>query len=334
MREAEFYKKLNEKRVQCQLCPHFCEIATGQRGICGVRKNIKGVLYSLNYGKIAASHVVPIEKKKLFHFLPGTLAQAFAGAGCNLGCLFCREHEISQQPKTDQIIIGGNKAPAKIVATALDNRCRSIVYTYTEPTVFFEYAYDTAWLAHKKGLRNIFVTNGFMCPEALHFVSPYLDAANVDLKSFREEFYREVCGGELAPVLATLKLMKKLNIWLEITTTIITGLNDSREELSMIAGFIKKELGPETPWHISAFRPVYKMTDRLATSTEVLQKAVFFGQEAGLKHIYATDLQAGNNYCPLCGNKLIERSGFQVIKNRVLKNKCPNCNTTIAGVWA
>jgi len=336
MKEALLYKKLADKKVKCELCPHFCLIADGKRGICGVRENKDGILYSLVYGKIVSSYADPIEKKPLFHSLPGSLSYSIATVGCNLRCLFCQNWEISQMPREKHVIVGEDKTPDEIVSAALKENCQSIAYTYTEPTIFFEFAYDCSKLAREKGLKNIFVTNGFMTAEALNMISPYLDAANVDLKSFREDFYRRISGARLAPVLDTLKLMKKLNIWVEVTTLLIPGLNDSKSELAEIADFIKNELGEGTPWHVSAFFPAYKMTDRPPTPAETLKIAREIGLKAGLKYVYSGNLPiagAENTYCGKCKKILIERSGFQVVSNHIKNGACPFCGEKVSGVW-
>ncbi|MFA6431248.1 MAG: AmmeMemoRadiSam system radical SAM enzyme [Candidatus Margulisiibacteriota bacterium] len=285
MKEALFYEKLAGSRVKCDLCPHYCIISEGKRGLCGVRENQKGILYSLVYGKLAAANIDPIEKKPLFHFLHGTLSYSISTVGCNFHCDFCQNYYISQAARMKEIL-GDEVPPEKIVEAAIDNKCPSISYTYTEPTVYFEYAFETAKIAKEKGLKNIFVTNGYINREPLERIAPFLDAANVDLKSFSDEFYRKICGGKLAPVLETLKLMKTKGIWIEIATLIIPGLNDSDEELNKIANFIKNELGSETPWHVTGFYPTYKMLDRPRTSVETLIKARGIGIKAGLKNVY------------------------------------------------
>lgn len=286
IKEALFYRRIGDKKVKCELCPHLCAIAEGRRGICGVRENKDGILYSLVYGKIISSAVDPIEKKPLLHFLPGSFSYSIATAGCNLRCAFCQNREISQMPREQKIILGEDRRPEEIVEAALKHDCRSISYTYTEPTIFFEFAYDTARLARSKGLKNIFVTNGFINPAPLKEIAPYLDAANVDLKSFKDEYYRKICGARLEPVLDTLRLMKKLDIWIEITTLIIPELNDSTEELKEIASFIKNELGAGVPWHVSAFHPCYKMLDRPPTPKETIIRARDIGLKAGLKFVH------------------------------------------------
>ena len=243
--EAYLYKPLNEKKVKCNLCSHRCVIKKGRRGICGVRENHEGVLKTLVYGKLIARHIDPIEKKPLFHFFPGSLSYSIATVGCNFKCLFCQNADIAQMPSDhDGMIMGDYFTPEDIVAAAEKGNCKSIAYTYTEPTVYFEFAYDTARIAHEKGIRNVFVTNGYMTSEALEMISPYLDAANVDLKAFNEKFYNEISKAKLKHVKETLKLMKALGIFVEVTTLLIPGLNDDKHELEMLAEFLVKSLGP------------------------------------------------------------------------------------------
>ncbi len=288
MKEALLYQKLPQKKVRCQVCSHFCLIVPQKRGLCGVRENQKGKLYSLVYGKAIAVHIDPIEKKPLYHFLPSTHSLSIATVGCNLACKNCQNHDISQGPKPDKPILGQDLPPEKIVQDALANHCPSISYTYTEPTIFLEYALETMKLAKEKGLKNIWVTNGSMSPQTLNLIIPELDAANVDLKSFEESFYQKYCNGQLKPVLANLKEMKKRNIWLEITTLIIPGLTDQEKMLKKIAKFIKNDLGPETPWHLSRFFPEvsWQLQNLPATSLETLEKAEQMGLKAGLKYVY------------------------------------------------
>ncbi|MCU0641796.1 MAG: AmmeMemoRadiSam system radical SAM enzyme [Candidatus Margulisbacteria bacterium] len=286
MKEASFYQPLADLKVRCELCPHNCLIADGRRGICGVRENRQGTLYSLVYGRVVAAAIDPIEKKPLYHFLPGTKTYSIATVGCNFRCDFCQNWEISQIRSKDEGRKTKDEKPEDVVAAAQENSCPSISYTYTEPTIYFEFAYDCAKLARESGLKNIFVTNGYMNPPVVEAIVPYLDAANIDLKSFREEFYHKYCGGKLAPVLETIRLMKQKGVWVELTTLIIPGLNDSDAELAEIAGFIVKEVGADTPWHVSAFRPTYKMIDRPPTPVETVLRAQAIGLKAGLKHVH------------------------------------------------
>jgi len=334
MREALLYEKLKNKKVRCNLCPHHCVIEEAKRGICGVKENKEGTLYSLVYGRAVASGVDPIEKKPFFHFFPGSYAFSIATVGCNFSCLFCQNADISQFPKEKKEIIGEFLPPEEIVSYAKRNKCKSISYTYTEPTIFFEYAYETAKIAHQQGIKNNFVTNGFISKEAIKLISPYLDAANVDLKSFGDDFYKKFCGARLQPVLDSLKLMKELGIWVEVTTLIIPTLNDSAEELKSIAEFILG-LGQETPWHISRFYPHYKMADLPPTPVETLHKAREIGKKVGLNYVYSGNVpgdEGENTFCPHCGKKVISRYGFQTLENRLKEGKCPYCGTKIAGV--
>ena len=281
-KEAVLYVKLKGNKVKCGVCNHQCVINDGNKGICGVRKNENGKLYTLVYGKAIAENIDPIEKKPLYHFLPGTKTLSIATVGCNFRCLYCQNADISQV----DFISGKDLPPEKVVEDAIKTNCPSISYTYTEPTIFVEYALDTMKLARKKNLKNIWVSNGYMTKETLALIGPYLDAINVDLKAFTEKFYQEVCGAKLKPVLESLKEIRKKKIWLEVTTLIIPTKNDSPKELKNIAEFIKKELGSETPWHVSRFFPTYKLLDVPSTEVEKIYQAVEIGKKAGLKYVY------------------------------------------------
>jgi pyruvate formate lyase activating enzyme len=335
--EAYLYEPLKEQTVKCCLCSHRCLIRPGKRGICNVRENRNGILNTLVYGKLIAQHIDPIEKKPLFHLSPGSRSYSIATVGCNFKCLFCQNADIAQMPSDrNGMIVGDLVSPEAVVAAAIQGGCRSISYTYTEPTVYFEFAHDTARIAHEKGLLNVFVTNGYMTAEALRMISPYLDAANVDLKSFSDDYYKKYCGARLSPVQETLILMKSLNILVEITTLLVTGLNDAKTELESLAGFIAGSLGPETPWHISRFHPTYKLTDRPPTPLKSLIAARDIGVAAGLKYVYLGNVPGENGEstaCPGCGKMLIERWGFTVRKNRVKEGRCPDCDARIEGVW-
>lgn len=336
MLEARFYTRLEGNKVRCGLCNHHCTIKEDKRGLCGVRENREGTLYSLVYGRAVSAHIDPIEKKPLFHFLPGTLSYSIATVGCNFRCLHCQNWEISQAPKgPDGNIAGRDLPPHRIVEEALEHGCKSISYTYTEPTIFYEYAYDTAVLAHEKDLKNVFVTNGYITEEALRNIQPYLDAANIDLKGFTEKFYKEVCGARLKPVLDNIRLYKELGIWIEITTLLIPGYNDSDKHLEGIAGFIA-DVSVDIPWHVTAFYPAYKLLDTPPTSVESLKKARKIGLEAGLKHVYQGNIPlegSEDTICPKCGETIIERSGFTVLENRLREGKCPACKTRVDGIW-
>jgi pyruvate formate lyase activating enzyme len=333
MKEALFYRTENND-VRCFLCPHNCKIPPGRRGLCGVRENKDGKLYSLVYGKIIAEHVDPIEKKPLFHFLPGSPSYSIATVGCNLSCRNCQNWEISQVDKNSQIT-GRDTNPEEIVKNTINTGCKSIAYTYTEPTIFYEFAYDCATLANAKGIKNVFVTNGYINNEPLEKISHLLDACNVDLKSLKDKTYKKIYGGRLDPVKNSIKLMKKLKIWIEITTLVIPTVNDSLEELKDIAHFIK-DLGEETPWHISAFYPNHLMRDTPPTPVSTLKKARETGINEGLRYIYTGNIpgdEGESTYCYNCKNLLIERYGFSVVKNEVKDNKCPYCNAKIDGIF-
>lgn len=334
--EAYLYKKIEDQKVRCALCTHRCVIKDGRRGICKVRENQDGRLQTLVYGKLIAQHVDPIEKKPLFHLYPGSLSYSVATVGCNFKCLFCQNADIAQMPEDNKgLIMGSTVTPEAVVADALRKGCKSIAYTYTEPTVYFEFAYETARLARKKGLCNVFVTNGYMSEEALEMIGPYLDGANVDLKAFSNEFYKKNCGARLAPVKETLVRMKKQGILVEVTTLLIPDLNTHVKELGSLANFLVNELGPDTPWHISRFHPTYKLMDKPSTPVDVLMTARQIGLNAGLKYVYTGNIpgQPGEQtLCHQCGEVLIDRWGFTVQKNRIRNGCCPFCKTLIDGV--
>jgi pyruvate formate lyase activating enzyme len=334
--EAYLYDKLDDQKVRCNLCSHGCVIKSGRRGICGVRENHDGILETLVFGRLIAQHVDPIEKKPLFHLTPGSLSYSIATVGCNFKCRFCQNSDIAQMPADRHgTVMGTPCTPASVVDEAMDNACRSIAYTYTEPTIYFEFAYETAKLGHAKGLKNVFVTNGYVGTAALEMIAPYLDAANVDLKAFTDDFYKNQCGAKLEPVKNTLRQMKALGILVEVTTLIIPGLNDDDAELTDLANFIANALGPETPWHISRFHPAYRLTDRPPTPVNTLQKAYEIGQKAGLHYIYMGNVsgQGGEStYCHLCRALLVERSGFYVMRNLVKSDRCHQCNAPVFGI--
>lgn len=336
MKQAMFYEKLAGAKVRCGLCRFRCLIAQGERGHCLVRENREGELYTLVYGRAVAGQDDPIEKKPLFHVLPGSRSYSIATVGCNFRCLHCQNYGISQ-PEPDAVTRSGSYlAPEEIVSRALAAGCRSISYTYTEPTIFFEYAYDTARLARKAGLKNVFVTNGYITSEALETIAPYLDAANIDLKGFSERFYREVVGAKLSEVLDGIREYKRLGIWLELTTLIIPNHNDSPEELKGIAQFIKSELGAGTPWHVTQFYPTYRLTGEGRTPVGILKAAREIGIAAGLRYVYEGNVpgQGGEDtFCPGCGSLLLKRYGYLIEKDLVVDGSCPGCGSPIDGVW-
>lgn len=334
--EAMFWKPRNEHQVRCTLCPQFCLIPNGETGFCGVRKNQRGHLRSLVYGRTIARDVDPIEKKPLYHFLPNSRALSVATVGCNFRCRHCQNMAISQASSEWAADAGEEFLPAHIVQAAKDEHCESIAYTYTEPTVFFEYAFETAQLAASEGIRNLFVTNGFINAEPLRKVAPYLHAANVDLKAFRDWTYRELCSARLQPVLDAIRIYRELGVWLEVTTLVIPGCNDSAQELREMATFLA-DVDPNIPWHLSRFFPAYQMENMAETPFEVLEMAQSIGQEAGLKHVYMGNVNhppAANTYCPECGKTVLERGFFGTIENELDDGACPHCGTTIAGIWS
>jgi pyruvate formate lyase activating enzyme len=334
MKEAMLYEKLSDNRVRCNLCAHRCTIADGKLGVCQVRENEGGALYTLVYGHTISQNVDPVEKKPLQHFYPGTTAYSIATPGCNFRCQWCQNASISQMVREQHAIMGSKASPEQIVAAARRAGCRSIAYTYTEPTIFFEYSYDIARLAHEAGIANIYVTNGYMTEEMLETFDPYLDAANVDLKAFRDETYRKYTGAHLQPVLDSLKVMKRLGVWVEVTTLVIPGINDDPSELRDAARFVAQELGVETPWHISRFHPAYKMTNTPPTPVSTLRQAQEIGLEEGLRYVYVGNVPGeANTLCHECGRLLIRRSGYWILENNVRPDgSCPACGTVVAGV--
>ena len=330
-----FYETLQGNTVRCHLCPHLCKIKDSKRGICGVRENRNGTLYSMVYGKAAARGIDPIEKKPLFHFHPGAISYSIATVGCNFRCKNCQNFTISQMPKKGSKRITGEAAsPEEVVTAARSHDCSIIAYTYTEPTIYFEYAYDTARLAHKTGINNVFVSNGYITEEAIHAIAPYLDAINIDLKGLSEDLYLKTCGGHLQPVMDAIKLYKSLGVWVEVTTLVIPTLNDSEDDFREIAEFIKS-VGVDIPWHISQFYPTYRLTNIPPTPVSTLRKAREIGLETGLRYVYEGNVPGEgeeNTYCYRCGELLIRRFGFQILENKVRDSKCPNCGTKVDGV--
>ncbi len=281
-----------------------------------------------------AASIDPIEKKPFFHFLPGSLAYSIATPGCNFRCLHCQNADISQLPRETGQIPGDYVPPEDVVAAAVASGCQSIAYTYTEPTIFFEYAYDVAVLAKEKGLKNVFVSNGYTGEEAAEKIIPILDANNIDLKG-DDQFYRKVCGARLEPVQHNIELFWKRGVWVEVTTLIIPGYNDSEAQLRDIAEFLAG-VSKDMPWHVSAFYPTYKLTDVPRTGVEALRLGLKVGREAGLKHIYVGNIpgESENTICPVCGLVLIERLGYRVMRNSIIDGRCPQCGSAISGVWS
>lgn len=330
------YRKKDHNKIQCNLCNHRCLISDGHRGICKVRENRGGDLKSLVYGRLIAKSIDPIEKKPFFHLAPGSLSYSIASVGCNFSCKFCQNSNIAQMPADNEgLIMGDITQASEVVEEAIYNKCHSIAYTYNEPTVFFEFVYDTAKLAHKKNIKNVLVSNGYMTPEAVELIAPFIDAANIDLKSYSDDFYKNYCGARLEPVKNTIKKMKDSGIFLEITTLLIPGLNDNMEEIEDMAKFIANEIGTETPWHLSRFHPSYKLQTISPTPAVTLLKARDLGIKHGLKYVYIGNVpgEAGEHtYCYHCSNLLIKRIAYTILENKLKNNRCPFCGSKIHGV--
>ena len=357
LKEAMFYEAGTNGHVRCTLCPHECNIGPEKRGICGVRFNDRGTLRSLVYGRVVARNVDPIEKKPLFHFQPGSTSYSIATVGCNLRCTFCQNWQISQFPRArisvapdaeaqmeesicpqleaaEHRITGEHVTPEEIVESAVRSGSKSIAYTYTEPTVFYELAYETAVLARERGLKNIFVTNGFTSLAPIRQLANVLDGANVDLKFFTDSSYRRISGARLAPILDAIRLYRELRVWVEITTLLIPGINDSDDEIRDIARFVHS-VGPEVPWHVTQFYPAYKLLDRGHTPVETLRRARQIGLATGLRYVYEGNVpgEGGENtYCYRCKTRLVHRYGHVVLSNRIRSGRCPDCDSAIDGV--
>lgn len=332
-------KKLNSGKVLCQACAQACKLDEGEYGICGVRRVEEGELKLLVYGLAAAANIDPVEKKPMFHFLPKSRVFSVGTVGCNFSCKFCQNYTISQYPQEHKHeIVGQELPPQEIVELSLKNDCDSIAYTYNEPIVFFEYTYDTAKLAHEKGLKNIYVTSGYETKKSIDLLAPYIDGMNIDIKSFSDDFYKEICGARLKPVLEAVKYAHEKGIWIEITTLLISGKNDSDEEIRNIAKFIA-ELDDSIPWHLSAFHPMYKMLDVSRTPLSTLVRAYKIAKEEGLKYVYVgniDDTDHESTYCPECQTKVIDRSGNigQFVVNHLdINGVCPKCAYKLEGVW-
>ena len=335
MKEAYLYEKKSNNTVRCSLCAHKCIIKENRSGICHVRQNKDGQLFSLTYERIIASNLDPVEKKPLFHFHPGTKTYSIAAAGCNFICSFCQNFNISQIPRSSNVIPGEKIGPESIVEAALNSGADSISYTYTEPTIYFELAYDTAKLASNAGLQNIFVSNGFMTEECIDKILPYLHAINIDLKSYSNDFYKNICGAKLEPVLKNIGFMYKKGVWVEVTTLLINGYNDSYEEIENLSNFLV-DIDPYIPWHISRFHPDFKFTNVNVTNEKSLLSAMNIGLKNGLKYIYIGNVlgnKAENTFCHKCGNLLIARRGFTMTKISLESGNCNICGTKIPGIW-
>ena len=328
---------LPDGSVRCGVCAHRCLVRPGRAGICGVRENRDGTLWCLAYGAVAAAGLDPIEKKPLFHVDPGSLAYSISTIGCPFHCVFCQNWEIAQAPRLGLDIPQRRLSPERIVEIAVHAGARSIAYTYVEPTVFLEYALDTGRLARRAGLRNLFVTDGYATPEAVGLLAEVLDAANVDLKSFDDAFYRRLCGARLAHVLDAIVAYRDAGIWVELTTLVIPGSNDGDDELRALAGWIAGTLGPDTPWHVSRFHPAYQMRDVPPTPIATLRRAAEIGREAGLRYVYvgnAPELRMEDTRCAGCGLGVVERTGYRCRSVVGRDGACPGCGRVVPGLWS
>lgn len=335
MKEALLYDRLDSGSVLCHLCRHTCRIEDGMKGLCRVRENRGGTLYTLVYDKVISTNVDPIEKKPLFHFAPGTRSFSMATVGCNFQCSFCQNYSISQMPRDQGRIAGKEWSPRQLAETAKQYGCRSIAYTYTEPTIYYELARDTMVQARQLGLLNVFVTNGYMSRDMLDDAKGLLDAANVDLKAFNDRFYTHYCKARLKGVLDTLRYMKQLGLWVEVTTLLIQGLNDDPTEIRELARFISTEMGRETPWHISRFYPQYKETALPATEVAALRKARDIGLEERLLYVYTGNVPGDigeKTFCPGCGSVIIDRVGYSIGTYGVKDGRCLQCGHHLDGV--
>ncbi|MBU4252033.1 MAG: AmmeMemoRadiSam system radical SAM enzyme [Candidatus Omnitrophica bacterium] len=334
MKEAQLYTRLKNLQVHCQLCAHSCKIPEGKFGFCGVRQNISGILYTHNYAKLVAANIDPVEKKPLYHFLPGTSTFSIASAGCNFRCGFCQNWQISQVDFNHQQPPPEDFSADKVVKLAQQNNCKSIAYTYTEPTIYFEFALETAKLAKEASLRNIFVTNGYMSQKTVSLLSPYLDAANIDLKFFKESSYQRICSAKLGPVLDSIQLLNAAGVWIEITTLIIPGVNDTPGELTAIAKFIAA-VNKDIPWHISRFHADYKFKDYAPTPERTLKLAYDLGISQGLHYVYVGNFGAWgqDTLCARCRRLLIKRDGFNILESNLAQNRCVFCQTALPGVF-
>jgi len=332
--EARFYQKLPKLKVRCELCPRGCTVSEGARGDCGVRENRDGVLYSLVYARVCSLHIDPIEKKPLFHYLPGTYALSLATAGCNVHCKFCQNWEISQS-RPEQIP-AQYLPPAQVARLAVENHCPTIAFTYSEPVIYSEFLMDTADAAHEAGVRSIVVSNGYIRKEALLAIYGKADAVKIDLKAFTESYYKKIVKGQLKPVLETLVALRKMNKWFEIVYLVTPTLNDSDDELLGLAKWVKTNLGVEVPLHFSQFHPNYQLKELGVTPLATLERAKSIADAEGLQFVYIGNIPghpAQHTYCPHCHAVLVERTGFSAQRMLIENNECPHCQAAIAGIW-
>lgn len=331
---ALLVSQMEDGKVRCLLCAHRCLIRPGQRGICQVRENQGGELFSLNYGRLIASHVDPIEKKPLYHFLPGSSSYSIAAPGCNFRCQWCQNADISQISSTNKPDRPAFVPAERVVEAAITAGCQSISFTYTEPSLSVEYNFEVSQLAREKGLKNVYVTNGYMTPEMLELTIPTLDAANVDIKAFDEERHRRYTGAHLQPVLDSCGALLKAGVWLEVTTLLVPGINDDETQLQGLAEFIATKLSPDVPWHISRYFPQPQFHQIAATPPERIFHAIEVGRKAGLHYVYGGNLSASTvTACPNCGERVVRRMGYGETIVRLNSDACPKCGFRIAGVW-
>jgi pyruvate formate lyase activating enzyme len=334
-REAMFWEELPDKKVKCVLCPRECEVADVERGYCGVRENQGGRYQTLVYGAVCSANVDPIEKKPLFHYLPGTAAMSIATAGCNIECKFCQNWQISQfrPEQIDSILL----TPERLVEVCKRELAPTIAHTYSEPVVFYEYMHDVAKLSRRHGVGNVMISNGYIQEEPLRELCRHITGVKIDLKAFSESFYKEQCNGELAPVLKTLELLKEIGIWFEIVVLVIPTLNDSAEEIREMSRWVVEHLGPDVPMHFSRFHPTYRVTNLPRTPIATVENCRRLAMEAGVHYVYAGNVPmhpGENTYCHHCNETLIERAGYRIINNAIANGKCPHCQTTIPGIWS
>lgn len=335
MIEAAYWEQQPDGSIRCQLCRHHCRIPAGGRGHCNVRLHQDGRLWTLTYGNLVAEHIDPIEKKPIYHLHPGSRCYSVAAAGCTFRCSFCQNHQIAMVDAED-LPCGPVVPPPEIVEKACAAGCRSLAATYTEPTLLIEYLTELFPQAKRAGLATVLVTNGYMADRPLSDLAPFVDAANIDLKSFRDRFYREECGARLDAVLEGIRAFHRAGIWIELTTLFIPDHNDSDEEMADIATFIARELGPEVPWHVSAFYPAHRMLHVPPTPESTIERAVKAGAKAGLHFVYPGNVsprRSVSTSCPACGNLLIERSGYRIERVALAGGSCPRCRSRLPGIW-
>lgn len=334
IREASWYDKLDGLRVACKLCPRECVVDDFERGYCGVRENRGGTYYTLVYGRPCSLHADPVEKKPLYHFLPGSKAFSLATAGCNMECQFCQNWQISQTRPEDLDSV--ELPPAQLAGSAVRSSCPIMAFTYSEPVIFYEYMRDAAAEGRKRGIRSVMISNGYIQPEPLRELAGVLDGIKVDLKAFQEGFYRDVCDGTLEPVLKTLEVLSEVGIWYEIVYLIVPTLNDDLAEIGRMSSWIRSRLGPHVPLHFSRFHPTYKIQNLPSTPIKTLEKARTAALEAGLQFVYLGNVmghEGESTYCPSCGRRVIHRFGYHVAENLLRSGRCP-CGEALAGVWS